>query len=197
MAQDLLVFGSTPAPTASAREIIKHLAQIRNRIRADQADTSTTQPRRLVESDLFIDLIACISVPYVDGEQKWAEIASDPKCMAMIDELRAYRDDAEYDAEIICCDEIIEGIQSESSSQDSTGDLLIPSISSPDKGGLALEVLDRFSLMPNYRMYHEIETNLLRGLGQKLDRPDLSMMFIGSGPLPVTAWLLTEAICVK
>jgi len=51
--------------------------------------------------------------------------------------------------------------------------------------------------MPNYKLYHEIETNLLRGLGQKLDKPGLNVMFIGSGPLPMTAWLLTEAISAK
>jgi hypothetical protein len=31
----------------------------------------------------------------------------------------------------------------------------------------------------------------------KLDKPDLKVMFIGSGPLPITAWLLVEAISAK
>jgi len=33
--------------------------------------------------------------------------------MAMIDELRVYRDEAEYDAELVCNEEILEGILSE------------------------------------------------------------------------------------
>jgi hypothetical protein len=59
------------------------------------------------------------------------------------------------------------------------------------------QALDSFPRMPNYKLYHEIETNLLRSMGQGLDKPDLKVMFIGSGPLPVTAWLLIQTISAK
>jgi hypothetical protein len=114
MTQDLATIGATPSPTASAREIIQHLAQILNRFRADQSHGSVDQPRRFLEAVPYTAQAACISVPYADADKKWEIIASDPKCMAMLDELRFYRYGAEYDSEIISSEDIIERIHSKS-----------------------------------------------------------------------------------
>jgi hypothetical protein len=63
-----------------------------------------------------------------------------------------------------------------------------------DGGMPPTEALEQFDWMYKYRHYQRIETNLLQGNGHDFSVPDAKVMFIGSGPFPLTAWLLLETI---
>jgi hypothetical protein len=113
MTQDIATISATPTPTASAGEIVKHLREILQRIRSEQIRGTYAQPGRPIDSDPYAALLACVSVSYADADEKWRTIASDPKAIAMLDEIKFHRDDAEYDAEIICSEDVIKNLRSE------------------------------------------------------------------------------------
>jgi hypothetical protein len=113
MTQDIATISATPTPTASAGGIVKHLREILQRIRSEQTRGTDAQPGRPIDSDPYAALLACVSVSYVDADEKWRAIASDPKAIAMLDEIKFHRDDAEYDAEIICSEDVIKNLRSE------------------------------------------------------------------------------------
>ena len=190
----------SPGADASAHNIIDHLAAILQAVRSPPGKSAGDKMSLAARRHEMLDALRVFTLtPFEDADERWRTIAASPKAMAVIKGLRDYEDEDEYIHEVECSDRMVRDIEREtetSSKSEVLWDRLLET-SSTDGGMSPGAALEQFDWMHRYRRYQCIETNLIRGSGHDFTAPNANIMFIGSGPFPLTAWLVLETITAR
>jgi len=106
-----------PGADASAHDIIDHLATILQAVRSPPGKVAGDKISLAARRHDMLDALRVFTLtPFEDGDEKWRTMASSPKAMAIIKELRDYEDEDEYIHEVECSDRIVRDIQRENDS---------------------------------------------------------------------------------